>query len=398
MHAHFDCFSGISGDMTLGAFVDLGVPVQWLAEQIAGLSIGDVEIAVQEVKKSGIGAKQITVFDNTASHPRNYSDIQKLIDDSGLGDPVKKTALDIFSRIAEAEARIHRCEKTMVHFHEVGAVDSIVDIVGVALCLDYLNIESVSSSPLPLGSGFVDCAHGKLPLPAPATVEILKGLPVYGGPSNGELVTPTGAGIIASLSQQFGPMPRMEIEHVGYGSGSRDYQGLPNLLRIFIGERIGQSAVVGQEHVCVVETNIDDMNPELYGYMMEKLFRDGALDVCLVPVIMKKNRPGTKVEILCPPEKKDAIIACLFTETSTIGVRYQWIQRHILKRSLSTAATCFGDIQVKCTTDPAGRMRCKPEYEVCRKLAMENDVPLKLIYDAVSKAVHDGTITPKSEH
>ncbi len=371
MHAHFDCFSGISGDMVLGAFVDMGVSTQWLTEMIRGLSIGDVEIVARDVKKNGIGAKKITVLENDASPARNYRDIINIIEDARLGDRVKNTAVDIFSRIADAEARVHRCEKDDVHFHEVGAVDSIVDVVGAALCLDHLNIDTVSASPLPLGSGFVDCAHGKLPVPAPATLEIVKGIPVYGGTSDGELVTPTGAGIIASLAEKFGPIPDMQIDCVGYGSGSREHQCLPNLLRVVVGKKIEATAESGHDDVVVVETNIDDMNPELYGYLMEKLFNDGALDVSYTPVQMKKNRPGTKVEVLCSPEKRAEIARCLFTETSTIGLRYRLVHRQTLSRFVCQVTTSFGEIQVKCTTDPDGRKHYAPEYEACRKIALE---------------------------
>lgn len=396
MHAHFDCFSGISGDMVLGAFVDMGVSTQWLTEMIHSLSIGEVEIVARDVKKNGIGAKKITVLEKDASPARNYRDIINIIENGTLGDRVKNTAVDIFSRIADAEARVHRCDKDDVHFHEVGAVDSIVDVVGAALCLDYLNIDSVSSSPLPLGSGFVDCSHGKLPVPAPATLEIVKGIPVYGGTSDGELVTPTGAGIIASLSQEFGPIPDMQIDRVGYGSGSRQRRDLPNLLRVFVGKKIEATTERDHEDVCVVETNIDDMNPELYGYLMEKLFSDGALDVCYTPVLMKKNRPGTKVEVLCPPEKRADIARCLFAETSTIGLRYHLVHRQTLRRSICQVTTCFGEIQVKCTTDPDGRRHYAPEYEACRKIALNNNVPLKSVYEAVAEAGKDGDCAGKT--
>ena len=396
MHAHFDCFSGISGDMVLGAFVDMGVSTQWLTEMIHSLSIGEVEIVARDVKKNGIGAKKITVLEKDASPARNYRDIINIIENGTLGDRVKNTAVDIFSRIADAEARVHRCQKDDVHFHEVGAVDSIVDVVGAALCLDYLNIDSVSSSPLPLGSGFVDCSHGKLPVPAPATLEIVKGIPVYGGTSCWELVTPTGAGIIASLSQEFGPIPDMQIDRVGYGSGSRECRDRPNLLRVFVGKKIEATTERDHDDVCVVETNIDDMNPELYGYLMEKLFSDGALDVCFTPVLMKKNRPGTKVEVLCPPEKRADITRCLFAETSTIGVRYHLVHRQTLRRSICQVTTCFGEIQVKCTTDPDGRKSYAPEYEACRKIALNNNVPLKRVYEAVAKAGKDGDCAGKT--
>ncbi len=375
--------------MVLGAFVDMGIPTQWLEDKICGLSIGNLEIGAQDVKKGGLGAKKITVTERGASHARNYKEILTLIEGGALEDKVKTIAVDIFSRIADAEARVHRCEKDQVHFHEVGAVDSIVDIVGTALCIDYFKIESVTSSPLPLGSGFVDCEHGKLPIPAPATLEIVKGIPIYGGTSDGELVTPTGAAIIASLSQGFGPIPQMQIERIGYGSGSREHRGVPNLLRVFIGKIEEPTNEQGKDDVCVVETNIDDMNPELFGYLMEKLFHDGALDVCFFPVMMKKNRPGTKVEVLCAPEKMNSITKCLFAETSTIGLRYHRVHRYTLKRSLSAVTTGFGEIQVKCITDPNGRTRCAPEYEACRKIALEKSVPLKIVYDAVANAIQD---------
>lgn len=375
--------------MFLGAFVDMGVPIEWLQKRVHGLGLEQVDIAVRDVKKNGIGAKQVTVIEKGHSHPRNYRDIVGLIDGGALNDKVKKASKDIFSRIAEAEAKVHRCKKEDVHFHEVGAVDSIVDIVGAALCLDYFNIESVTSSPLPLGSGFVDCAHGRLPIPAPATLEILNGIPVYGGSTDGEQVTPTGAGIIASIAREFGPIPPMKIERIGYGSGSREFPDTPNLLRVFAGERTDAQSQMTGDAVCVVETNIDDMNPELFGYVMDKLFHEGALDVFLIPGTMKKNRPGTKVEVLCPPEKMDAVSACLLTETSTIGVRYQWVRRNILKRFQATVKTRFGEIRVKCVLDPSGRRRCTPEFDACRKVAQERNVPLTEIYDAVAGAVQD---------
>ncbi|MGA6925338.1 MAG: nickel pincer cofactor biosynthesis protein LarC [Desulfosarcina sp.] len=389
MHAYFDCFCGISGDMVLGAFVDMGVPPQWLMEQIRGLSIGEVEIAVQDVKQSGIGAKKISVVEKQTSHARNYRDILTIIENGAIPEAVKAVAVDIFGRIADAEARIHRCEKEAVHFHEVGAVDSIVDIVGTALCLDHLKIESASASPLPLGSGFVACAHGKLPVPAPATLEILKNTPVYGGPSTGECVTPTGAGIVTALADTFGPIPAMRIERIGYGSGSREFGDVPNLLRVILGKKLEPMPGM-QDDVVVLTTNIDDMNPEVFGYLMEKLFHEGALDVCYTPIIMKKNRPGTRVEVLCSADIQPTIMRCLLTETSTIGVRYQQVHRHVLKRSVGVVSTAYGRIRVKQSTDPDGRMRYAPEYEACKTAAMTNQVPLKVVYEAVADAIRVG--------
>ena len=388
MHLHFDCFAGISGDMVLGACVDLGVSVQWLQEQIQQLPLDEADLVVESVTRHGISAKKIQVITNEASQPRNHRDIQNLIQAAALSDRVKTTAADIFNRIAQAEAQIHDCQPDEVHFHEVGAVDSIVDIVGAAVCLEALQIESASCSALPLGSGFVDCAHGRLPVPAPATLELLKGLPVYGGESDGELVTPTGAGIVAAVATEFGTTPSMTIERIGYGSGSRDFADRPNLLRVLLGRR-SQLTSGMHDDIMVVETNIDDMNPELYGYLMEKLFQEGAVDVCLIPATMKKNRPGIKLEVLCPPEKMDAVAACVLTETSTIGVRYRMAQRTILQRSMAAVKTTFGDIPVKCTLAPDGVKRYSPEYEACRTVAERTGTPLTRVYAAVSAAVQD---------
>ena len=389
MHIHFDCFSGISGDMVLGACVDAGVPLRWIQEQIRQLPIGEVEITSQDVKRNGIGAKKVHVTEKNAQHPRNYNDIAKLIEEADFSDRVKKNALDIFHRIAQAEARIHGCEVADVHFHEVGAVDSIVDIVGAALCLEYLEVATASSSALPLGSGFVDCAHGRLPVPAPATLEILKGLPVYGGQTTGELITPTGAGIIASLANEFGPIPRMEVACIGYGSGSKELPDRPNLLRVLVGKRSGKPTQADHDEVYVLETNIDDMNPELFGFLMERLFQSGALDVCLIPATMKKNRPGIKVEVLCPPDRKDDVAGCLLSETSTIGIRYQMVHRMILKRSMAVVATRYGAVKVKCTLSPDGRRRYSPEFDACRKIAIQSKVPLFSVYEAVYAAAQD---------
>ena len=389
MHLHFDCFSGISGDMVLGACVDAGVPLQWLQEQIQKLPIEAVEIACQDVTRQGVGAKQIRVIEKSKAHPRNYRSIVNLIEGGDLSAPVKKTASDIFRRIAQAEAAIHGCAIDDVHFHEVGAVDSIVDIVGAALCFEYLQIQTASSTALPLGSGFVNCAHGRLPVPAPATLEILKGVPVYGSQAKGELVTPTGAGIVASIADKFGRIPSMDIERIGYGSGSRELADRPNLLRVLIGKPMDRPVELNHEHVVVVETNIDDMSPELFGFLMEKLFEEGALDVSLISVIMKKNRPGIKVEVLCPPERQDAVISCLLTESSTIGVRYQLVPRQILKRTVALVSTRFGEIQVKCTQAPGGLRRYAPEYDACRAVALQTGVPISKIYETVYAAVQD---------
>ncbi len=397
MHAHFDCFSGISGDMVLGVFVDMGISVQWLADQMARLSIGDIEIVSREVRKNGIGAKRIEVIETSPAPIRNYNDIRCLIENGPFAPSVKNAAVDIFDRIADAEAKVHQCPKEKVHFHEVGAVDSIVDIVGAALCFDHFNITSASSSPLPLGNGFVQTRHGRLPVPAPATAEILKGLPVYGSAVDGELVTPTGAAIIATMVQEFGSIPDMKISDIGYGSGSRDFTEMPNLLRVFVGEKKTGATLREEVDVCVVECNIDDMSPEVFGYLMDRLFVEGALDVSYTAVMMKKNRPGTKIEVMCPMEKRSTITRCLFDETSTIGLRYRNVHRLTLPRSIENVTTDLGIVQVKCIVDPDGNSRYTPEYHACKKAAQESGLALRLVYEKVNDAISRGHIIGKEE-
>ncbi len=375
--------------MVLGAFIDMGVPTQWLAGQIGNLDIGTVEITCEDVRKNGIGAKKVHILEKSTSSARTFQDIVQLIERGAFEDSVKTLAVKIFRSIADAEAKIHRCRTEDVHFHEVGAVDSIVDIVGAALCLDYFKIKSVSSSALPLGSGFVECSHGRLPVPAPATLEILKGIPVYGGNATGEMVTPTGAGIVATLCEEFGPVPPMQVARVGYGSGTIDRETIPNLLRILIGSRDSHKPRTAVDDICVVETNIDDMNPEICGFVMEKLLADGALDVCFTPVTMKKNRPGIKIEVLCSPEKRESVATFLLTETTTAGVRYTVAARQILERSNLSIQTCFGEVQVKELTDPAGGKRYTPEYDACRKIALDDNIPLQRVYQAVADAIKD---------
>jgi hypothetical protein len=286
----------------------------------------------------------------------------------------------MFEKLAAAESKIHGCPKHHVHFHEVGGVDAIVDIVGTALCVDYLKVETVFVSKVPLGTGFVHCAHGVLPVPAPATAEILKDIPVYGTDIPCELVTPTGAAIITTLASSFGPMPGMRISQTGWGAGSRDLDRIPNLLRIFLGEPAGLS-----DTVSVIETTIDDMNPEVFGFLMERLFEDGALDVCLIPVFMKKNRPGTLLQVLCGHHVKEALISRILTETTTLGVRCFEAQRRILKRESVRLETEFGEVTAKKIHSPDGRTRIVPEYDVCRRIARDRNIPIRTVYDKIGQ-------------
>jgi len=335
MIAYFDCFSGISGDMTLGAFIDLGVPVKWLKENLDRIPLTGFDVSADTVTRNGITAKSAHVRVECDKTSRDYAQIRSLIENSPLPRNVKQLSHDIFERMADAEAHIHGCSRDHVHFHEVGGIDAIVDIVGTALCINYLNIKKVFSSSIPLGKGFVTCAHGTLPVPAPATIEILKGVPVYGTKIPHELVTPTGAAIIVTLAESYGEMPDMIIEKTGYGAGKRDIESIPNLLRVMTGtdscDETAKRSPHQKDTIVVLETSIDDMNPEVFGFLMDRLFEEGALDVCWIPVFMKKNRPGTKVQVLCRRNRKDVLIDCILSETSSLGVRYYDAQRSMLR-------------------------------------------------------------------
>jgi len=389
MIAYFDCFSGISGDMTLGALVDLGVPIEWLKDQLSRIPLENFDVTVTAVHRNGVHAKLVRVeaFDDKIS--RNFSQIRSLIENSPLTDRVKSNGLQIFRKLAEAEAHIHSCSVEAVHFHEVGGVDAIVDIVGTALGLEYLAIKKIIGSPIPLGKGFVTCSHGKLPVPAPATLGILKGVPVYGTDIPHELVTPTGAAIISAPAQGFGAMPDMVIKKIGYGAGQRDLADRPNLLRIVLGDELQSVTDTTQglqtDQIEIIETSIDDMNPELFGYLMNQLFEDGALDVCWIPIYMKKNRPGTMLQVLCKNDRRDILIHRILSETTTLGVRFYESRRRLLWRDQQEVETSYGRIAVKRVKDPKGNIRIIPEYEVCQKIAREQDLPLRIVYDTVAR-------------
>ncbi|MBL0712521.1 MAG: nickel pincer cofactor biosynthesis protein LarC [Desulfosarcina sp.] len=388
-YAYFDCFSGISGDMTLGALIDLGAPLERLRTDLKKLAIGPFGLSADAVAINGIRAVQVKVEVPTSEIERHFSDIRTLIDKSSLPLKVKSTAIDTFSRLAAAEAGIHGCSPDEVHFHEVGAVDAIVDIVGAALCLDYLGIERITASPLPMGTGFVNCRHGKLPLPAPATLSLLKNVPIRGIAVEGEFVTPTGAALIAGLAESFGPYPDMELLGVGYGAGRHRYDHQPNLLRVVLGRPAGADTrdekMADNDRVEVIETAIDDLNPEVFGYLMERLFEINVLDVYWIPVYMKKNRPGTLVQVLCRPERVEATLNVIFNETTTLGVRIYPASRRVLPRETVSLDTSLGKVSVKRVLMPDGHERLIPEYEVCRRLAREHKVPVKDIYAIVEK-------------
>ena len=387
MLAYFDCFSGISGDMTLGALLHLGIDVKWLKKAIASMPLDGFDIAISSTYRSGIRANLVEVRTDGRQKERNFAVIKSIIEKSPLSENVRATSIAIFEKLANAEAEIHGCEPQEVHFHEVGGIDAIVDIVGTSLCLENLGITKVIASPLPLGKGFVSCRHGKLPVPAPATVAILKGIPVYGTPMDHELVTPTGAAIIATLAQSFEPMPYMTINKIGYGAGGRDLDSHPNLLRVLLAEQTVHDAIASKtmsmDAVWIVETCIDDMNPEMFGFLMDRLFADGALDVYWIPIYMKKNRPGTLAQILCHTDKRDVIIRRILSETTSLGVRFYEARRQVLVRDKLMIPSSFGEIAVKRIKDPMGNTRLVPEYEVCKKIALEKEIPLQRVYDSI---------------
>ena len=383
MHAYFDCFSGISGDMALGALIDLGVPVDWLQLELSRLPLTGFDLNVRSVTRNGIRATGLEVGCKDSGPSRDYKAIKSLIENGPLSAGAKTFSLKVFERLARAEAHIHGCSVQEVHFHEVGGIDAIVDIVGTALCLEKLNISQVNSSMIPLGAGFVDCQHGRLPVPAPATIEILKDAPVYGTDVAVELVTPTGAALITSLAQAFGPLPPLRIKKIGYGAGQRQLSDRPNVLRVITGAPADAIEALQTDHIFVLEASIDDMNPELFGFIMERLFADGALDVCWLPIHMKKDRPGTLIQVLCEEAVKDRLIQRLLNETTSLGVRYNKVARKRLAREQVTVRTSFGEIQMKQIKGADGVERLVPEYEICRQIALERSLPLRVVYDAL---------------
>ena len=385
LQAYFDCFSGISGDMTLGALIDLGAPVDWLQNELSRLPLNRFQLTAAPVMRNGIRAILANVEIEESGRSRDYKKIKSLLEDCPLSDAVKSRSLSVFEKLAIAEAAIHGCPVDEVHFHELGGVDAIVDIVGTALCLEKLGIHEVISSRIPLGSGFVQCRHGRLPVPAPATIEILKDAAVYGAEVDSELVTPTGAAILTSLAQSFGPLPPMHVKKTGYGAGQRELTDRPNVLRIITGTPADSLQGLQTDQIIILETAIDDMNPELFGFIMERLYEDGALDVCWIPVHMKKNRPGTLVKVLCREDGKDRLIRRLLSETTTLGVRYYKAERKVLAREQLTIQTSYGEIQVKRIKDPDGGHRLVPEYDVCKDIALKRNLPLRVVYETITK-------------
>ncbi len=433
--AYFDCFAGISGDMLVGALLDLGLDKTVLERELRKLPLEGYRLEVFKVDKRGIQATKFQVIltdsngehladaefqevaqpTETAAHPhhqhpsgnahshRSLAEILSLINASSLSAGVKSTATHIFTRLGQAEAHVHGVSLDEVHFHEVGGVDAIVDIVGAAIGLEQLGIERVYASALHLGSGFVRAAHGLLPVPAPATAQLVAGVPVYAGEVKGELVTPTGAAIITTIAHGFGPLPSLVIEASGYGAGTRDRE-FPNVLRGYLGheaavptpstpagrqvrdpfpeQHIGPQVAAGYHEgpATVIEANIDDMNPQLFEYLLERLLLAGALDVSLIPVQMKKSRPGTILHVLAHPTSVDELLAIIFTESTTIGARTYEVTKRMLQRETQTVETPFGPVRVKVARLGNRVVNVAPEYEDCRELARRHGLPLKEVY------------------
>ena len=380
---YFDCFAGASGDMILGALVAAGVEAGYLREQLSLLSVAGFKIDFETVNRSGLSATYARVETAPEHKHRHLSDIKQIIETSELSAAVKQRALQIFTRLAEAEARVHNEPVDRVHFHEVGAIDAIVDVVGAAICFDALQIDRFISSPLHVGSGMVKMAHGQFPIPPPAVTELLKGVPFYATEIKGELLTPTGAAIITTVCSEYGPIPQMTTEATGYGAGTREYQDFPNVLRVLIGQTVASGAK--DERLWMLETNLDDASPQIIGHVMDRVLESGALDCFFTPVQMKKNRPGVLLSVLCGPNEKDALMELLFTETTTLGVRSYEVNRRALQRSVVRVETPYGPIDVKVAHLDGRVVNEMPEFEQCRQAAATANVPLKVVEEAARK-------------
>lgn len=378
---YFDAFAGISGDMALGAFVDAGLRIDYLASELTKLSLRGFEVHARHLTRSGLAATKVDVtVSGNQPHDRNLREIEELIESSDFSQRVKEHSKKIFRVIGLAEAKIHAVPVEQVHFHEVGAIDSIIDIVGISICLEYFGIEAVYSSVVRLGSGgFVKAAHGKLPLPSPATVELLSGYPVVLTDIPFELTTPTGAGIIKALSRGTLSMERIQVHRVGYGAGEKDIETVPNLLRVLIGELHHSYE---EDEVVIVETNIDDMNPELYPFVIEQLLGSGAHDAYLAPIVMKKGRPGILLSALVGRKRLDDVLKVFFSQTTTLGVRIQQTERRKLPRVQKEVRTSLGVVKVKAILVD-GQEKLMPEFEECKRIASELNLPLIEVYQKI---------------
>ncbi len=365
--------------MTLGALVDAGCDLEHLRAELRGLQVSGWELSATKVWKNGMAATHVQVKTEDQQKHRSLSAILDILGGSQLSPQVRERAAAIFQKLGEAEARVHDVPLEKIHFHEVGAVDAIVDIVGVCIGFSALGIEKFACSPLNVGGGTVKMAHGVLPVPAPATANLLQGKPTYSNGVQRELVTPTGAAIVATLCDSFGPQPPMTVGAIGYGAGTAHLEGQPNVLRIMIGEAAEKVVAGYDEEIAVIEANLDDMNPQIYGYFLEKALAAGALDVYTTPVQMKKNRPGTLLTVLCKPHDTNALMSLIFAETTTLGARTYRAQRRALPRESVNVTTSYGDVRIKLSRVNGRILHVAPEYDDCRKLAVEKNVPLQQV-------------------
>jgi uncharacterized protein (TIGR00299 family) protein len=381
---YFDCFAGASGNMILGALLAVGVDRELLERELTKLNLPDVSLKVETADRSGISAFHVEVIAQEQTAHRHLADIVNIIGSSGLADTIKRRSIDVFTRLAQAEAKIHGISTEKVHFHEVGAVDAIVDIVGACIGFEILGIEQFVCSKIHVGSGFVKMEHGRFPVPPPAVSELLIDAPIYSTDIEGELITPTGAAIISTVCDSYGALPEMKLEATGYGAGSRTYEGFPNVLRLMIGETV-QPAERGPEsdRLLLIETNLDDVSPQIIGYVMERAFGFGALDCWFTPIQMKKNRPGTMISILCAEENRAAISELLYSETTTLGLRIRDVERECISREFQTVKTRFGDVTVKIAIYKGKVVNAMPEYEQVKRIAIEHGIPLKKVQNEV---------------
>ncbi|EJO5346179.1 nickel pincer cofactor biosynthesis protein LarC [Clostridium botulinum] len=418
---YYDCFSGISGDMNLGALIDLGVDKDYLLKELAKLNINDeFEIKINKDSRKGISGIKVDVIlknlceqehdhshehnhshehghnhehehshehgHNHDHHHRNLININEVIDNSKLNDNVKKISKEIFLQVAKAEGKVHNKPLDEVHFHEVGATDSIVDIVGAAICLDYLKVDKVLCSKIQVGSGFVKCAHGTMPVPAPATAEILKDIPMVSSEEIPfEATTPTGAAIVSSVVSKFTQNKNFDIEKVGYGIGGKDLSDIPNVLRVFLAVDKYEKNDIEKEDALILECNIDDMSSEIYEYVINKLLYKGASDVYITPIIMKKTRPAVKLTVLCENKLENLMKEIIFKETTTLGIRKYSVEKSMLKRKIEKIKTIYGEVSLKKSYLNGEVLNSKPEYDECKKIALENNISIKEVYEAVNK-------------
>lgn len=380
--AYGDLIGGVSGDMFVAALLDLGLSITTLRTELKKIPTLRFELKAGKKIVHSIRASQFHVLCAKKEPPRSWKQIRALIEKSKLDAEVKETGIDVFTRLAEAEAKVHGTSIDRVHFHEVGATDSIVDIIAAAVGVHELEIDFFNFSRIPLGRDIARSLHGPLPVPGPATLELLRGLPVAGVDVESETVTPTGAAIVRALGKHFGDPPPMKLEKIGYGAGQKEFAGRPNLFRIFLGESNGVSQT---EEMLVIETNIDDMNPQFFDHVMDRLFAAGARDVFLTPIQMKKNRPATLLSVIAEPHDRAKLAEIIFQETTTIGIRCYPVKRLILKRVMKNVKTRFGDVAVKVIEQPDGSKRTTPEYNELKRIAAAKKLPIKVIYDEVTR-------------